>query len=96
MLCNRFSRQVLKQEWRLDQLIKGGQTAIDETNALVDSANAAAGKVGLNAAGKWFQEGVNTAQKIGGWHHWRTGQINPQIDEEDGSDCREDEAQCEH
>jgi vacuolar-type H+-ATPase subunit E/Vma4 len=47
-----------------DQLIKGGQTAIDETNALVDSANAAAGKVGLNAAGKWFQEGVNTAQKL--------------------------------
>jgi hypothetical protein len=47
-----------------DQLIKGGQTAIDETNALVDSANAAAGKVGMNAAGKWFQEGVNTAQKL--------------------------------
>lgn len=47
-----------------DQLIAGGQTAIDETNALVDSANAAAEKVGLNAASKWYQGGIDTAQKM--------------------------------
>ena len=44
-----------------DQLIAGGQAAIDETNALVDSANAAADKVGLNAASKWYQAGVDSA-----------------------------------
>lgn len=47
-----------------DQLIAGGQAAIDETNALVDSANAAAEKVGMNAASKWFQGGIDTAQKM--------------------------------
>lgn len=47
-----------------DQLIAGGQAAIDETNALVDSANAAADKVGLNAATKWYQAGVDSATKI--------------------------------
>ena len=47
-----------------DQLISGGQTAIDETNALVDSANKAAEKVGLNAASKWYQGGIDTAQKM--------------------------------
>jgi hypothetical protein len=47
-----------------DQLIAGGQSAIDETNALVDSANAAADKVGLNAAGKWYQTGIDSAQKL--------------------------------
>ena len=47
-----------------DQLIAGGQTAIDETNALVDSANAAAEKVGMNAASKWYQSGIDTAQKM--------------------------------
>jgi hypothetical protein len=47
-----------------DQLIAGGQTAIDETNALVDSANAAAEKVGLNAASKWYQGGIDVAQKM--------------------------------
>ena len=47
-----------------DQLIAGGQTAIDETNALVDSANAAAEKVGMNAASKWYQGGIDTAQKM--------------------------------
>ena len=46
------------------ELIKGGQTAIDETNALVDSANAAAEKVGINAASKWYQGGIDTAQKM--------------------------------
>jgi hypothetical protein len=44
-----------------DQLIAGGQTAIDETNALVDSANAAAEKVGMNAAAKWYQGGIDVA-----------------------------------
>ena len=47
-----------------DQLIAGGQAAIDETNALVDSANAAANKVGLNAAAKWYQAGVDSAQAV--------------------------------
>jgi phage-related minor tail protein len=45
-------------------LINGGQTAIDETNALVESANSAAEKVGLNAAGKWYQGGIDVAQKM--------------------------------
>lgn len=44
-----------------DQLIAGGTTAIDETNALVASMNLAADKVGLNAAGRWFQSGVDQA-----------------------------------
>jgi hypothetical protein len=47
-----------------DQLIAGGQAAIDETNALVDSANAAAAKVGLNAATKWYQAGIDSATGI--------------------------------
>jgi hypothetical protein len=47
-----------------DQLIAGGQAAIDETNALVDSANAAADKVGMGAAAKWYQGGIDTAQKM--------------------------------
>ena len=47
-----------------DQLIAGGQVAIDETNALVDSANAAAAKVGLNAAAKWYQAGIDSATAI--------------------------------
>jgi hypothetical protein len=47
-----------------DQLIAGGQAAIDETNALVDSANAAAAKVGMNAAAKWYQAGIDSATEI--------------------------------
>jgi len=47
-----------------DQLIAGGQAAIDETNALVDSANAAAAKVGLNAAAKWYQAGIDSATGV--------------------------------
>jgi predicted nucleic acid-binding Zn-ribbon protein len=46
------------------ELVKGGQAAIDETNALVESAQAAADKVGLNAATKWYQSGVDSAQKM--------------------------------
>jgi hypothetical protein len=44
------------------ELIAGGQTAIDETNALVDAANMAAEKIGLSAAGQWFKAGVDNAQ----------------------------------
>jgi len=44
------------------ELIAGGQTAIDETNALVDAANMAAEKIGLSAAGQWFQAGVDNAK----------------------------------
>ena len=46
------------------ELIKGGQAAIDETNALVESAQAAADKVGINAATKWYQSGIDSAQKM--------------------------------
>ena len=45
------------------ELVLGGKTAIDETNALVDSANMAAQKVGINAATAWYQVGVDQAQK---------------------------------
>ena len=45
------------------ELVKGGETAIFETNALVDSANMAAEKVGINAATAWYQVGVDQAQK---------------------------------
>jgi hypothetical protein len=45
------------------ELVKGGETAIFETNALVDSANMAAQKVGINAATAWYQVGVDNAQK---------------------------------
>lgn len=45
------------------ELVLGGKTAIDETNALVDSANMAAQKVGINAATAWYQVGVDNAQK---------------------------------
>jgi hypothetical protein len=45
------------------ELVKGGETAIFETNALVDSANMAAEKVGINAATAWYQVGVDNAQK---------------------------------
>jgi hypothetical protein len=47
-----------------DQLIAGGQTAIDETNSLVDAATRAADKVGLNGASKWLQAGIDSAQAI--------------------------------
>jgi hypothetical protein len=45
------------------ELVAGGKTAIDETNALVDSANMAAQKVGINAGTAWYQVGVDNAQK---------------------------------
>jgi hypothetical protein len=46
------------------ELVKGGQTAIDETNALVEAAKAAADKVGLQAANNWYKTGVDQAQFI--------------------------------
>ena len=46
------------------ELVKGGQTAIDETNALVEAAQAAADKVGLQAAERWYKTGVDQAQFI--------------------------------
>jgi len=45
------------------ELVKGGETAILETNALVESANMAAKKVGMNAANAWYKTGVDNAQK---------------------------------
>jgi len=46
------------------ELIKGGQTAIDETNALVAAAQQAADKVGIQAAERWYKTGVDQAQFI--------------------------------
>jgi hypothetical protein len=46
------------------ELVKGGQTAIDETNALVEAAKAAADKVGLQAANNWYKTGVDQATFI--------------------------------
>ena len=49
------------------ELIAGGQAAIDETNALVESANMAAKKVGINAANAWYQLGIdNATQTVAG------------------------------
>ena len=47
-----------------NELVKGGQTAIDETNALVEAAQRAADKVGIQAANKWYKTGVDQAQFI--------------------------------
>ncbi len=46
------------------ELVKGGQAAIDETNALVEAAQRAADKVGLQAANKWYKTGVDQATFI--------------------------------
>ena len=46
------------------ELVKGGQTAIDETNALVEAAQRAADKVGIQAAERWYKTGVDQAQFI--------------------------------
>ena len=46
------------------ELVKGGQTAIDETNALVEAAQRAADKVGIQAANKWYKTGVDQATFI--------------------------------
>ena len=47
-----------------NELVKGGQTAIDETNALVEAAQRAADKVGIQAANNWYKTGVDQAQFI--------------------------------
>ena len=46
------------------ELVKGGQAAIDETNALVEAAQRAADKVGIQAANKWYKTGVDQATFI--------------------------------
>jgi hypothetical protein len=46
------------------ELVKGGQAAIDETNALVEAAQRAADKVGIQAANNWYKTGVDQAQFI--------------------------------
>ena len=45
------------------ELIKGGSTAIIETNALVESAKYAADLIGQAAANQWFSAGVSNAQQ---------------------------------
>ena len=45
-----------------DDLIKGGATAISETNRFVEEAQTAADEVGKLAAEKWYGAGVKTAQ----------------------------------
>lgn len=45
-----------------NELISGGATAIDTTNALVESTQAAADEVGLLAAGSFYATGVKNAQ----------------------------------
>jgi hypothetical protein len=44
------------------ELIKGGSTAISETNALVESAKTAADLIGKMAADQWYGAGVSNAQ----------------------------------
>jgi hypothetical protein len=44
------------------ELIKGGSTAILETNALVESSKAAAAIIGQQAANQWYGAGVSNAQ----------------------------------
>ena len=45
------------------ELIKGGSTAIIETNALVESAKYAADLIGQAAANQWYGAGVSNAQQ---------------------------------
>ena len=45
------------------ELIKGGSTAIIETNALVESAKYAADLIGQSAAQQWYGAGVSNAQQ---------------------------------
>jgi hypothetical protein len=44
------------------ELIKGGQVAINETNALVGAAKYAANSIAQQAANKWYGAGVSNAQ----------------------------------
>jgi len=45
------------------ELVKGGSTAIIETNALVESAKYAADLIGQSAAQQWYGAGVSNAQQ---------------------------------
>ena len=62
-----------------DQLIAGGATAITETNALVESTNAAAAKVGLNAASQWYQAGIDSAAAIVGGIQSELDKLTPKL-----------------
>jgi hypothetical protein len=62
-----------------DQLIAGGATAITETNALVESTNAAAAKVGLNAASQWYQAGIDGATAIVGGIQEELDKLTPKL-----------------
>jgi hypothetical protein len=46
------------------ELVKGGVTAITETNDLVLAAQTAANRVGIEAANRWYKTGVDQAQFI--------------------------------
>ena len=61
------------------ELVAGGKTAIDETNALVDSANMAAQKVGINAGTAWYQVGVDNAQKTVDGLQTEIDKLTPQM-----------------
>lgn len=43
------------------ELINGGQSVIDETNRLIASAESAADQVGIMAAQRWYQAGIDNA-----------------------------------
>lgn len=61
------------------ELIKGGVTAIDQTNALVESTMAAAQEVGELAAGAYYQAGIdNATAQIAGLQA-QIGTLTPQV-----------------
>ena len=62
-----------------DQLIAGGSAAITETNALVESTNAAANKVGMNAASRWYQAGIDSATAIVGGIQTELDKLTPKL-----------------
>ena len=62
-----------------DQLIAGGAVAIEETNALVESTNIAAAKVGLNAATQWYQAGIDSATAIVGGIQTELDKLTPKL-----------------
>jgi len=61
------------------ELVAGGTTAIDEANALVDSAKMAAEKVGINAGTAWYQVGVDNAQKTVDGLQTKIDELTPQM-----------------
>jgi hypothetical protein len=61
------------------ELVAGGTSAIDEANALVDSAKMAAEKVGINAGTAWYQVGVDNAQKTVDGLQTKIDELTPQM-----------------